>query len=384
MKKNFKFVSIIMCIGLLAGCGGAGASGSSASSGSSKDLAGLKYTDSVEFKYATMATIDNFEGGYRLISTAEKDKLLIVPQGKEAPANLSKDICVLKEPADKLYLAASSAMALFNAVDAVDNISLSGISGEWYVEKAQENLKNGKMKFAGKYSAPDYELMISSGCQLAIESTMIYHSPEIKEKLMELGIPVFVDLASRESNPLGRMEWVKVYGAMTDHLDKADAFFSEKTAEVEKVAGQEKTGKTVAFVSINSSGLAVVRKSKDYVPAMIEIAGGKYIFEGLGDDTDALSTMNMSLEEFYHKAMDVDVIIYNSTIEGEMNSVKDLTSKAGIFADLKAVKEGNVWCTSKNMYQATDSIADIIVDMHAIFSGDEEGIKNLKYIKKLN
>lgn len=368
---------------MLAGCGAGAPSGGSGASGSSKDLAGLKYTDSVEFKYATMATIDNFEGGYRLISTAEKDKLLIVPEGKEAPGNLPKDINVLKAPADKLYLAASSAMALFNAVDAVDNISLSGISGEWYIDKAEENLKSGKMKFAGKYSAPDYELMVSSGCQLAIESTMIYHSPDIMEKLKELGIPVFVDLASRESNPLGRMEWVKVYGAMTNHLDRAEAFFKEKTAEVEKVAGQEKTGKKVAFVSINSSGLAVVRKSKDYVPAMIDIAGGKYIFEGLGDDTDALSTMNMTLEEFYHKAMDVDVIIYNSTIEGEMNSISDLVAKAGIFADLKAVKEGNVWCTSKNMYQATDSIADIIVDMRAIFAGDAEGIKKLKYIKKL-
>ena len=64
MKKIFKFVSIIMCIGLLSGCGGNGAGGgSSVASGSSKDLAGLKYTDSVEFKYATMVTIDNFEGG---------------------------------------------------------------------------------------------------------------------------------------------------------------------------------------------------------------------------------------------------------------------------------------------------------------------------------
>ncbi|MBE6013818.1 MAG: ABC transporter substrate-binding protein [Lachnospiraceae bacterium] len=382
MKRIVSFLlSIVMVATLLTGCGGGGSKAGS----SDKDIAGLKYTDSVEFKYAKMVTIDNYEGGYRLIRTQEKDNLLVVPEGKEAPKDLPKDIKVLKAPADKIYLAASAAMALVNAVDGVDNILLSGINpDDWYITKASENMKAGKMLFAGKYSAPDYELMLSKGCQLAIESTMIYHTPEVREKLEELGIPVFVDLASREGDPLGRMEWVKVYGAMIGNLDKANTFFNEKAAEVEKVKGKEKTGKTVAFVSINSSGLAVVRKSKDYVPAMIEIAGGKYIFENLGDGTDALSTMNMTLEEFYNGAMDADIIIYNSTIAGEVNSIQDLIGKAHIFADLKAVKEGNVWCTFKNMYQATDSIADIIVDMRAIFANDEEGIKNLKYIYKLN
>ena len=42
-------------------------------------------------------------------------------------------------------------------------------------------------------SAPDYELIVSEKCGLAIESTMIYHSPEVKEKLEEFGIPVLVE-----------------------------------------------------------------------------------------------------------------------------------------------------------------------------------------------
>lgn len=377
-------MSLVLLLSLMSGCGTGGGGNSGGSSASDGSFAGLKSTGNVEFKYATQVSIENFEGGYRLISTKEGDKVLVVPEGAKVPDGLAKDVAVLSQPAKKLYLAASAAMALFNAVDGVDNISMSGLNeSEWYTTKAVENMKSGKMKFAGKYSAPDYELMISEGCQLAIESTMIYHSPEIKEKLTELGIPVFVDLSAMESNPMGRMEWVKVYGAMVGNLDKAESFFSEKEAEVEAIKGKSKTGKTVAFFSINSSGLAVVRKSKDYVPAMIEIAGAKYIFDNLGDDTNNLSTTSMTLEEFYHSAENADIMIYNSTIEGEVASIADIVSKANVLADMKAIKEGNVWCTSKNMYQATDSIADVIVDMRAIFSNDEEGIKNLKYIYKL-
>ena len=66
------------------------------------------------------------------------------------------------------------------------------------------------MYYAGKYNAPDYELILSKACDLAIESTMISHSPEVKEQLEQLGIPVLVERSSYESHPLGRMEWLKL------------------------------------------------------------------------------------------------------------------------------------------------------------------------------
>ena len=69
-------------------------------------------------------------------------------------------------------------------------------------------MEEGDILYAGKYSAPDYELILDEGCNLAIENTMIYHNPEVKEKLEELGIPVLVERSSYESHPLGRLESV--------------------------------------------------------------------------------------------------------------------------------------------------------------------------------
>lgn len=51
----------------------------------------------------------------------------------------------------------------------------------------------------------NYETIVSSSCELAVESTMIYHTPEVKEQLERLGIPVLVERSSYESHPLG--EW---------------------------------------------------------------------------------------------------------------------------------------------------------------------------------
>ena len=351
-----------------------------------KTLGNLVYESSMENEYAEQFSVDYYKGGYTYIETYEGDKLLVVPENAEEPENLPSDVVVFHQPAKNIYLAASATMALVNAIGGIDSVSLSGINADdWYTEEAQKAMDEGRLKYAGKYSEPDYELMLTTGCSLAIESTMIYHTPDVQEKLIELGIPVFVDLSSRESNPLGRMEWVKVYGIITGNEDKAEKFFDEKVAEVKAVEGEEPTGKTVAFFSINSSGLAVVRKTNDYVAKMIEIAGGTYIFDNVGlEEENSLSTVSMTMEEFYNTAVNADVIIYNSTIEGEINSIDDLINMNEVFKDFKAVKDGQVWCTDKNMYQATDAIADVIVDMRALLADDAQAIANMQYIKQLH
>ena len=68
-------------------------------------------------------------------------------------------------------------------------------------------------------------------------------------------------------------------------------------------------------------------KTGDYVSNMIELAGGKYVPEDTGESDNALSTMNMQMEEFYAKAKDADYIIYNSTIDGELSTIDELLAK---------------------------------------------------------
>ena len=140
---------------------------------------------------------------------------------------------------------------------------------------------------------------------------------------------------------------------------------------VDSLAQYENTKKTVAYFYINESGSVVVRKSSDYIPKMIEIAGGHYIFENLGDDEEsASSSTNITMEEFYNQAKDADYLIYNATIDNPLNSIDELIGKNALFSEFKAVKNDNVWCTEKNMFQATDVIGNIINDYHTVFTDD--------------
>ncbi len=244
---------------------------------------------------------------------------------------------------------------------------------------------NGKMIYAGKYNAPDYELILDEGCGLAIESTMIHHNPEVEEKLEQFGIPVMVERSSYESHPLGRTEWMKLYAVLLGKEDVAEKAFKEQTDKLDKVltSDDKDTGKTVAFFYINSTGAVNVRKNGDYVSNMIELAGGKYVPEDTGESDNALSTMNMQMEEFYAKAKDADYIIYNSTIDGELSTIDELLAKSNLLADFKAVKDGNVWCTGKNLFQETTGLGTMIEDIHTMLTTDDDSLDNLTYMHKL-
>lgn len=90
------------------------------------------------------------------------------------------------------------------------------------------------MIYAGKYSKPDYELLVSEGCDLAIENRMITHSPEVVEMLQSFDIPVMIEYSSYEQHPLGKVEWVKFFGALTGKEAEAEEAFAEQTEILEK------------------------------------------------------------------------------------------------------------------------------------------------------
>lgn len=342
----------------------------------------LTYDHSMELQYAQEFSVDYYQNGYALISISDDSRFLVVPEGKEIPKDLKEGVVPLQLPMDNIYLVASATMDMFVSLDALDSLRFSGLKADsWYIDEAKEAMEAGDILYAGNYSAPDYEQILAENCGLAIENTMIYHTPEVKEQLEKFNIPVLVDYSSYESNPLGRTEWVKLYGLLVENEEAAEAAFEEQAEAFNTISDGKKSDKTVAFFYITTNGEVNVRKSSDYLPKMIELAGGKYIFGDLGEeDNTASSTVTMQMEEFYATSKDADYIIYNSTIEGELTTVEDLLSKSALLKNFKAVQEGNVFCTTKNLYQSSMELGTIISDIHKMMTGEAD---DLTYIYRL-
>ncbi|MCR5101057.1 MAG: ABC transporter substrate-binding protein [Butyrivibrio sp.] len=323
------------------------------------------YVDSNSNNYALFSIGNDSDIQYfiKQINSVPKQQLITNEKNIHNAENIK-----FLENVDKTYLVSTSVMDLIVNIDALNFISLSGTKAtDWSIEEAVYAMESGSISYAGKYSAPDYELLLTSKCNLAIENTMIYHNPEVKEKLETLGIPVLVERSSYEKNPLGRLEWIKLYGLLYDRYDEALALYEDQENRVNSIDNSEISGLKIAFFSVTSNGSINVRVPGDYISTMIEMAGGIYVPQDLNQSSNsALSTMTITMEDFYLSAANADIIIYNSTIEGEISTIDELIGKSSIFEKFDAVKNGKVYCIDKNYFQHTTKIADFVEDIRNI------------------
>ena len=190
-----------------------------------------------------------------------------------------------------------------------------------------------------------------------------------------------IEYSSYEKHPLGRVEWIRFFGALTGREKEAEEAFEKQKTTLEQVAKENGTDKTAAFFYITSNGLVQVRQSTDYIPKMIEIAGGTYVPEDAGDPDSGRSTMNMQIEDFYDKAREADFLIYNSSIDGGIKALEELTDKCSVLKDFKAVQEGNVFCTTNDMYQQSMAVGQLTEDIHRMLMGKDE--QEMTYLFRL-
>lgn len=344
-------------------------------------LNGLTCESVMELRYAKNFNVFYYQNGFKVIKSNQSGTYLVVPEGGTAPEGASETMTVIHQPLRQIYLAATGAMTFFDHLGAIDVVTMTGTDAPgWTIQAAVDAIQAGRMTFAGKYSSPDYETLVKKNCDLALESGMISHAPEVQEMLEDLGIPVLIDRSSYEQDPLGRAEWVKMYGALLNQEEKAQQLFSDQEARLAEMPKNSDTGKTVAFFSINSEGNVSVRKPKDVVAQMIDLAGGRYVCDDLQTDDKAATTTVISMEEFYSRAIDADYLIYNGTIEQGLSSIKDLTDKNELFSQFKAVRQGNVWQVGKDWYQSTLTGSDLATDFGRLLSGKEDGMTFLSKV----
>lgn len=335
------------------------------------DIPGLTYTGDLTMDYAVQAVVRLYEDGYRLLQTANGRDYLLVPEGMRVPDGVGERVIVLRQPLRHVYLVATSAMCLVDALGAMHALQFTGTRAQdWHIPAAREAMDAGLIAYAGKYSAPDYERLVSGGCDLTIQSTMVLQAPDVQEKFRELGIPMLIDVSGLEPHPLGRTEWVKVYGALLGREDAAQQVFLAQKAAVEALWQQPAHGPGVAYFYVNSNGAVVSKTAGDYIPALIGLAGGRYI--GPDARTSDTASVTMDMESFYGIARDADYLIYNAAITNAPASVQELLAQNELFADFRAVKEGRVYAASGALYQSSHRFGEAARELNRLFLNPED------------
>ena len=334
---------------------------------------------SMELKYAKCFSVDYYKGGYKLIKIVDGKQILVVPEGMSVPADAPEGAIVLQQPVTNILVSSTPVTSLINAIGALDAISLTTYDApSWYIDDVKKAIEDGKLTYIGEYKAPDFEKITAAGTKFSIFSTML--TEDVQAQLTNIGVDVILDQSAQEDHPLARVEWAKLYGAIFNREEEAEKLFDEQEKYVTELDKMEKTGKTVVLFYITSKGVLYARNADDYMAKMIALAGGEYILSDVG--VGQTGTAKMELEAFYEKAQDADYIIYIWSMGGKPENLEAFKERAAILADMKAVKEGNVWCTTPDYFQIQNTIGSMINDIRLMLEADDS-VEELTYLFKL-
>lgn len=338
-------------------------------------------TGTMALEYATQFSVDYLEGGYALITNSDGARFLTVPEGAAIPEGLDEDIVTLQLPLSNLLISSTPVTSLINAIGALDAVTMTTQEYDgWYIDSVKAAMDAGKLSYVGSYKEPDFELLASNPPPFSVFSTMLDSVPDVAEKLKELGIPFMRDTSSLESHPLGRMEWIKLYGLLLGREAEAQAHFNAQKALVASIP-KESTGKTVAMFYITSKGDLYTRRAGDYMTKMLELGGGVYAMPDL--EPDKSGTKKVEAEEFYAAAGDADYIVYIWSMGGKPETMDAFLSRSEILKDFKAVKEGNVWFTTPDYFQVSDTLGSMILDFHKMLTNTDDNVTQFTYLFKL-
>ena len=376
-RYTVRFLGMLFfCLFFLASCG--------KKEEKTENWAGLQLTFTEENQYAEEFVIEQYEGGFRRITIKGTD-YLVVPNGKEIPEQLPKDVTVIRQPAEKIYMASSSAMSFFQELGSLSRVGYTSTgAGDWSDTEIAGLVRDDTITFVGKYNAPDYEWLLQEGCGLIVENTMILHDPGTKEKLEQLGFPVMIERSSYEKHPMGRMEWIRVYGCILGMEEKAEHWFQEKNSAYQDLIGKKKgREQRVAYFSFSPNGYVNIQAPSGYMAEMIRIAGGTYAFTAadLGVDPEDSSSLHLSTEQFYAVAKDADILIYNGAIYGAYESITAMVKEKPLMKEFSAVKSGKVYYTKDNLFQKPTGVTELLEELTRILS-EEEG-KDMKYLIRM-
>ena len=367
--------------------------------------------DTLQMKYAQLLTIvSHDEQGYTEVKVhnpwkegTELHRYILVPKGKEGDATMAK-------LAGQAHGEGKAAAALGVKTDTVrtpleSNLvftaphcqlltelgcqnAITGVCDKDYINipdiksRAQADAKVAHpIMDCGSSMQPDIERIIALHPEALLISP--FENSGGYGKLDKLRIPIIETADYMETSPLGRAEWIKLYGLLLGS-SKADSLFS--AIEKEYLQLKAEAAKLPLGLSIlterKTGNVWYVPGGKSTMGILLRDAHAKYIF---ADDQHS-GSLSMSPEQIIAKGNQVDVWAFKY-FGGNALTKQDLLAEYQGYQALKAFQTGTVYETDTSCepyFELTSFHPEILLREFIILSHPEAGDKfgKLRFYKK--
>ena len=332
--KALKTIFTVCTIVLLASCG----NGGSDNGGNSFSQTGTKEANSYA-KFFEITTYSNC----KVISvinpwdtTRTLQKYVLVDKDSPLPDNLPHGT-IIRTPVDNIIMYSTIHASIWEEMGSLEDVV--GICEPEYLtsQKAKQLLAEGKIHDCGMATTPNVEKIMDIKGRLIVASPFENGGYGQAEKL---GIPIFESADYMENHPLGRVEWIKVFGMLGGKEEIADSLFKRTENSYNSLkqlaAGAVKKPRILSERKYGSSWFIVGGAS--YIAQMYKDAGADYIFK---DNTDT-GSVPFAFETVFDKGADTDLWVFKYAAERPM-TYSDLEEEYNPYANFAPFKNRNIY-----------------------------------------
>ncbi|MBR1872029.1 MAG: ABC transporter substrate-binding protein [Bacteroidales bacterium] len=219
-----------------------------------------------------------------------------------SPYDGSRDTLLIDRPLDNIVCMSSSYIGFLSALKASG--SVSGVSGIAYVSDSTvlAGYREGRVRDVGYDGAPDYERILSLHPDLVVTYTVSEGATPFISRLRSLGLPVLTVHEHLEDHPLARAEYIRLFGALTGRLDRADSIFAEVCRRYDSLSVKAAEPVKV-LMNIPYADQWFIPGGRNYMSRLVRDAGG----EVLGSESESVTSSIISVEQALLLSREADV-----------------------------------------------------------------------------
>lgn len=299
----------------------------------------ISVTKQSTLKYAKNLEIITYDDYQKIVVKNPVNKLeniyYLVDVNKAIPKNLANKK-VIRTPLNKIIVTSTTHIAMLELLGVEK--SLIGFPQTYFVssEKIRQRIESGLVKELGNVQQLNTEIILTIKPDLII-SFEINGLNKTMQELDKKGFNILLNTDWQEETPLGRVEWIKLYGALFHQQNKADSIFKsiEKNyVDAVKIA-QKVTKKPTILSGIVFNDVWNLPAGKSLEAQLLKDANTQYLWS----ETEGTGSLSLSIEVVLDKAKEAEIWI----APGIYDSMETLTKSNNLYPHFNPIKNKQVY-----------------------------------------
>ncbi len=267
----------------------------------------------------------------------------LLPRGISIPSHIDS-LKVIRVPVERVVCMSTTHIAMIKALG--HSASIRGFSGTGFIydEKVRKMVTDGEISETGYEDNLNKELILSLLPDIVIAYGIGSESAGYLGKLKEMGVKVLFNADYLEEDPLGKAEWIRLFGALYDCSPVADSLFKHTENEYNRykslIAGKA-VSKPKILLGLPFRDTWFISPGNSYISRLISDAGGEYLWEGSVSDV----SMPLGLENVFIKAVSADYWLNT----GSASSLQEIAAVDPRLTRLSCYRSGRLYNNNRRM-----------------------------------